>query len=115
MEVKLLKVVERHQILVLALNKQISQKEGAKRLKLSLSHTKLLLRKPREASGDIRCLLYQRQHPAWNRLPQQVRNAVIVLKEEKPQQSNLFIAELREVAPKESLLEYPPSKQGLSL
>jgi len=94
MEVKLLKVIERYQILMLALHKQISQREAVEELALSLSHTKLLIRKLKEAEGDTHCLLYQRQHPAWNRLPQQVRNAVIVLKEERPQRSNLFIAEL---------------------
>ncbi len=94
MEVKLLKVIDRHQVLMLAINKQLSQKEAAKRLRLSLSHTKLLIRKLKEAKGDIHCLLYQRRHPAWNKFPQNVRNAVIALKEERPSRSNPFIAEL---------------------
>lgn len=94
MEVRLLKVIERHQILMLALHKQISQRKAAEELRLSLSHTKLLIRRLKEAEGDIHCLLYQRRHPAWNRLSQQVRNAVIALKEERPRRSNPFIAEL---------------------
>ena len=94
MEVKLLKVIERHQILMLALHKQISQRKAAEELGLSLSHTKLLMRKIRRAEGGIHCLLYQRHHPAWNRLPQQVRDEVVVVKEERRRRSNPFIAEL---------------------
>ena len=94
MEVKLLRVVERHQILMLAVHKQIKLKEAAKQLGLSLRHTNRLARELREAGGDFTCLLFQRQHPAWNMLPQQVRNAVIALKEERPKRSNPFIAEL---------------------
>ena len=43
MEVKILKVIERHQILMLALRKQISQIKAAEELGLSPSHTKLLI------------------------------------------------------------------------
>lgn len=96
MEVKLLKVLERHQILMLAQHRQIGQKEAAEKLGLSLSHTKLLIRELRKAGGDITCLCYQRCHRAWNRLPQQGRDAVVALKEERPQRSNPFIAELLE-------------------
>ncbi|MCL6579921.1 MAG: hypothetical protein K6T73_11205 [Candidatus Bathyarchaeota archaeon] len=94
MEVKLLKVIQRHQALMLAVNRQISQRKAAEELGLSLSHTKLLIGKLKRAKGDIRCLVYQRRHPAWNKLPQNVRNAVIMLKEERPKRSNPFIAEL---------------------
>ena len=94
MEGKLLKVLERHQVLMLAVHKQIKLKEAAKQLGLSLRHTKRLARGLRDARGDFTCLLFQRQHPSWNRLPQQVRNAVIALKEERPKRSNPFIAEL---------------------
>lgn len=94
MEVKLLKVIKRHQVLMLAVNKQISQRKAVAELGLSLPHTKLLIRKLKEAEGDIHCLLYQRQHPAWNKFPRNVRNAVIALKEEGPKRSNPFIAEL---------------------
>ena len=69
MEVKILKVIERHQILMLALRKQISQIKAAEELGLSLSHTKLLTRKLKKAEGDIHCFLYRRHHSAWNRPP----------------------------------------------
>ncbi len=59
MEVKLLKVIERHQILMLALRKQISQIKAAEELGLSLSRTKLLMRKLKKAEGDIHCFLYR--------------------------------------------------------
>lgn len=91
---KLLRVIERHQIVMLAVHKQIKLKEAAKQLGLSLRHTKRLARELREARGDFTCLLFQRRHPAWNRLPQQVRKAVTALKEERPKRSNPLIAEL---------------------
>jgi transposase InsO family protein len=94
MEVKSLRVIEKHQILMLAAYKQIRLKEAAKQLGLPLCHTKRLAGELREAGGDFSCLLFQRQHPAWNRLPQQARNTVVALKEERPQRSNPFIAEL---------------------
>ena len=50
--------------------------------------------KLKKAEEDIHCFLYQRRHPAWNRLPQSVRNVIIALKEERPKRSNPFIAEL---------------------
>ncbi len=52
MEVKLLKVIRRHQILMLAWHKQISQRKAAEELGLSLSHTKLLIRKFKEAKEE---------------------------------------------------------------
>jgi len=94
MEVKLLKVIERYQVPMLALRGQVSQGGAAERLGLSLSHTKLLLRRLREGRGNIDCLFYQRHHPAWNKLPQQTRQAVVAFKEARPQRSNPFIAEL---------------------
>ena len=94
MEVKLLKVIERHQILMLAVHKQISVNEAARRGGLSLRHTKRLVKKLRTAKGDLSCLLFQRRHPAWNKFPQSVRDAVIALKEERPKRSSPFIAEL---------------------
>lgn len=84
MEVKLLRVIEKHQILMLAVHKQIRLKEAAKQLGLPLYHTKRLVGELREARGDFSCLLFQHQHPAWKRLPQQARNAVVALKEERP-------------------------------
>jgi hypothetical protein len=40
-----LKVIERHHILMLAIDKQVSPRKAAEELGLSLSHTKLLLRR----------------------------------------------------------------------
>lgn len=64
MEVKLPKAMQRHQILMLAMHKQISQRKVAEGLGPSLCHIKLLVSKPKEAEGDIHGLLYQRRHPA---------------------------------------------------
>ncbi len=54
MEVKLLKVIERHQILMLALHKQISQEKQLRSL-VCHYHTKLLMR--RKDPTDLTLLL----------------------------------------------------------
>jgi transposase InsO family protein len=90
----LLKVLERHKMLTLALERKITQKESARELGLSLSHTKRLSRRLKEAGGNINCLFYHRTHPAPNRLPEEVRDKVIALKRENRGRSNPFIAEL---------------------
>ena len=69
-------------------------REAATCVGLSLCHIKRLVKKLRKARGDFRTLLFQRQHPAWNKLPRDIRNAIVMLKEERPTRSNPFITEL---------------------
>jgi len=90
----LLKVLERHKILILALERKITQKEAARELGLSLSQTKRLSRRLKEAGGNLNCLFYQRTHPAPNRLPEDIRGKVIALKRENRGRSNALIADL---------------------
>ena len=94
MEEKLLKVIERHQILMLAVNKQMGIREAATCVGLSLCYIKRLVKKLRKAQGDFRTLLFQRQHPAWNKFPRDIKNAIVMFKEERPTRSNPFITEL---------------------
>ena len=58
-----LKVLERHKMLTLAKERRITQRQAAQELVLSLSHTKRLLRRLREAGEDPRCLDYHRRQP----------------------------------------------------
>ena len=91
---EVLKVLKRHQMLTLAMQRRITQREAASELGLSLSHTKRLLKRLREAGGDLDCLSYHRVHPAWNRSPEDIRERVVVLKRAKRERSNPLIAEL---------------------
>ena len=91
---EVLKVLERHKMLTLALERKITQKEAARELGLSLSHTKRLSRRLKEAEGNLDCLFYWRSHPAPNRLPEGIRDKVIALKRENRGRSNPLIADL---------------------
>ncbi|MGQ9546444.1 MAG: hypothetical protein ACUVTR_04680, partial [Dehalococcoidia bacterium] len=58
-----LKVLERHKMLTLALD-GVTQAEAVRKLGLSLSHTKKLAKRLKEAGGGYDSLFYQRIHPA---------------------------------------------------
>ncbi len=61
-------------MLTLALERKVTQLEAASELRLSLSHTRKLIRRLREAGGSYGCLFYQRTHPVPNRLPEELRD-----------------------------------------
>lgn len=89
-----LKMLERHMVLTLALEKRITQRHAAQELGLSLCHTKRLLRRLKQAKGDPHSLDYHRTHPAPNRTPEEVREQVVALKRRNPERSNPLIAQL---------------------
>jgi len=72
----------------------MTQREAAKELNLSLSHTKRLVKRLAEAGGSYKSLDYRRTHPAPNRIPENIRNKIIALKRENRERSNPLIAEL---------------------
>lgn len=90
----MLEVLERYRILTLAMERRMTQREAAKELNLSLSHTKRLVKRFKEAGGSYKSLAYRRTHPASNRLPENIRNKIIALKRENKERSNPLIAEL---------------------
>lgn len=89
-----LKVLERHKVLSLAMQKRITRRQAAWELGLSVSHTKRLLRRLRDGGGDPRCLDYQRFHSAPNRTVEEVREKVVALKRHNRERSNALIADL---------------------
>lgn len=91
---EVLKVLERHKILSLAMQRQITQKEAAQELHLSLSHTKKLIKRLKEGGGGYESLFYRRIHPAPNKLPESIRDKVVALKRENKGRSNPLIAEI---------------------
>ena len=48
-----LKVLERHKMLTLALEREITQAEAARELRLSLPHTKKLIKRLKETGGSL--------------------------------------------------------------
>lgn len=91
---EVLKVLERHKMLTLVLERKVTQRDAARELGISLSHTKRLARRLKKAKGEIDCLFYQRTHPAPNRLPEEIRDEVVALKRENRGRSNPLIADL---------------------
>ena len=65
-----LKALGRHRMLTLAMERSITQREAARELGLSPSHTMRLIRALRETEGICESLFYRRTHPAPNRLPE---------------------------------------------
>ena len=90
----MLEVLERYRILTLAMERRMTQREAAKELTLSLSHTRRLVKRLKEAGGSYKSLDYRRTHPAPNRIPENIRNKIIALKRENRERSNPLIAEL---------------------
>ncbi|MGQ9546013.1 MAG: hypothetical protein ACUVTR_02460 [Dehalococcoidia bacterium] len=90
---EVLKVLERHKMLTLVLERKVTQRDATRELGISLSHTKRLARRLKKAKGEIDCVLYQRTHPAPNRLPQEIRDEVVALRRENRGRSNPFIAD----------------------
>jgi hypothetical protein len=88
-----LKVLERYKVLTLVQERRITQRQAAQELSLSLFHTKRLLRKLKRASGNPRCLDYQRAHPAANRTAEEVRGQVVILKRQNRERSNALIVD----------------------
>ena len=85
-----LKVLERHKMLTPAKERRITQRQAALELGLSIPHIKRLLNRLKVAGGDLRCLDYQRHHPATNGTTQEVRDQVVALKRKGPGRSNPF-------------------------
>ena len=89
-----LKVLERRKMLTIALEREIRQAEAAREIRLSLSHTKKLIKRLKQAGGSYEALLYRRNHPAPNRLPEDIRGKVVALKRENRGRSKPLIADL---------------------
>ncbi len=89
-----LKLLERHKMLTFALEREITQAKAARELRLSLPHTKKLIKRLKETGGSYEALLYRRNHPAPNRLPEDIRGKVVALKRENRGRSNPLIADL---------------------
>ena len=90
----MLKVLGRHKMLTLTLEKKITQAEAARELRLSLPHTKKLIKRLKETGGSYEALLYRRHHPVPNRLPEDIRGKVVALKRENRGLSNPLSADL---------------------
>lgn len=87
-------MLQRHQMLTLAIEKKITQKQAAKELGLSLSHTKRLIRRLKENERDPHCLDYQRKHPAPNKTSEEIREKAVALKIQRRERSNPLLSEI---------------------
>src|SRR5687768_12005584 len=69
-------VGERGAVVTLARQHVLTQAEAAEQLRLSVRQGRRLVRRVESARGDLATLAYRRQHPAPNRLSEEVRLAV---------------------------------------
>ena len=87
------RVAVRYPLITLVEQGKLSQREAAVELGLSVRQVRRVLRRYRESGGQLGSLAYQRQHPAWNALPDQVREEIRRLRQEYPHWSCPAIAE----------------------
>ena len=87
------RVVVRYPLIALVAQGRLSQREAAVELGLSGRQVRRLVRRYRESGGQLGSLAYQRQHPAPNALPDQVREEIRRLHQEYPHWSCPAIAE----------------------
>jgi transposase InsO family protein len=86
-------VVVRHPLIALVAQGRLRQREAAVELGLSERQVRRLVKRYRESGGLAGSLAYQRQHPAWNALPDEVRQEILRLHWEYPHWSCPAIAE----------------------
>ena len=87
------RVVVRYPLIVLVEQGRLSQREAAKEMGLSVRQVRRVLKRYRESGEQLASLAYQRQHPAWNALPEEVREEIRRLRQEFPHWSCPAIAE----------------------
>lgn len=87
------RVAIRYPLMVLADQGKMSQREAAEEMGLSVRQVRRVLKRYRESGGQLGSLAYQRCHPAWNALPERVRQGILRLHQEYPHWSCPAIAE----------------------
>ncbi len=87
-------LARRYRVLTMVLLGAISIAEAARRLSLSYRQTWTLYSRFRDAGGSLDSLRFQREHPAPNRTPDVVREAVFRLHERYPDAGHTALAEI---------------------
>jgi transposase len=83
----------RYPLVVLVEQGRLSQGEAAREMGLSTRQVRRVLKRYRESGRSLESLAYQRRHPAWNALPQSIRDEIRRLHQEYPHWSAPAIAE----------------------
>ncbi len=87
------RVVVRYPLISLVAQGRLRQREAAEELGLSVRQVRRLVKRYQESGGQLGSLTYQRRHPAWNAVPDQVRREIRRLRQEYPHWSCPAIAE----------------------
>lgn len=87
-------LARRYRVLTLVLLGSISIAEASRRLSLSYRQTWTLFNRFRDAGGSLDALRFQRDHPAPNKTPDELRALVMRLHEKFPAASNAALARL---------------------
>lgn len=73
-------LIRKYRIITLVKERKMKQKQAAKELNLSVRQIKRLVKNLRKSGGSIDSLRHQRNCPAWNRVPDPIRDKVAKLK-----------------------------------
>lgn len=86
------KVAERFEKFCFVKNGAITLKQASSELELSYRHTLRLYKRYKE--GRIMALAFQRNHPAWNKIPEKTKELVKKMKKEHSDYNTLHLYDL---------------------
>jgi len=87
-------LIRKYRIITLVKEHKMKQRQAAKELNLSVRQIKRLVKNLKKSGGSIDSLRHQRNCPAWNKVPDPIRNKVAKLKKQRKKRSCQHIAEI---------------------
>lgn len=89
-------VLQRHKVLSMVVNGLLTIKQASRELNLSYRHTQRLLKRFLNGDMGLDSLVYERTHPAWNKLDESIEKKIIRIHKDYPEINNCHIADLLE-------------------
>jgi len=86
-------ILERYRILTLVDQGIINLKAASKELNLSYRHTRRLMKRFERGRKSLECLLYHREHPAWNKTKENIKEKVVKLFDKYPHINHCHLAD----------------------
>jgi transposase InsO family protein len=86
-------ILERYRILTLVEEGIINLKEASRELNLSYRHTRRLMKRFERGKKSLACLLYHREHPAWNKTQEYIKKKVVKIFDDYPHINHSHLAD----------------------
>jgi len=87
------KILERYKVLNLVVQGIINLKEASKELNLSYRQMRRLMKRFEKGKKSLVCLLYHREHPAWNKTKKHIKEKVVELFDKYPHINHCHLAD----------------------